>query len=323
VLPPTPKPPDKYRAKIYCQSTGADTHVDQLIVLGVQALESVLNMPVWLFSEDSAQANPGRFQEIDHLVYYQLMLARAAHLKKGQPIALVIHSSGGLPEPAYRIARLLQQHCGSFIAVVPERAMSAATLLSLGAEQIYLSDTAQLGPLDLQKWDTTRDRIKSALEGVQIFEKTNEEALKVLQRTLEHLRGVTGKAAGQLLPEVLKYTADVVRPLYEQIDPYDFIREYRDLAFAREYAKRLLSTSRSSAEADKIARQLVAGYETHSFVIDRPEARSMGLKIMAPNAEIERACEMFVLGLWKQGILGPIEKEVPEHGNVTPNPAAK
>lgn len=71
---------------------------------------------------------------------------------------------------AYELAMLLRRHCGGFDAIIPRRAKSAATLLSLGADSIYMNDHAELGPLDFQVFDRDREELLSGLDEVQSLE---------------------------------------------------------------------------------------------------------------------------------------------------------
>src|SRR3954464_1318288 len=99
-------------------------------------------------------------------------------LPQGSPVALVIHSPGGEARAAYQLATILRKHCGSFVAVVPRYAKSAATLLSLGASRILLGRCAELGPRDAQWEDPEREEHLSALDEVQALERLQAAALE-------------------------------------------------------------------------------------------------------------------------------------------------
>ena len=43
---------------------------------------------------------------------------------------------------------MLRRHCGSFLALVPRVAKSAATLMVLGGADVYMGREAELGPLE-------------------------------------------------------------------------------------------------------------------------------------------------------------------------------
>jgi ATP-dependent protease ClpP protease subunit len=109
-------------------------------------LEKELNMPVVSFFtsfyapvmiEDSdAQMIEGILQKLD--------------LSNG--LALLINSPGGIGISAERIINICKSYSasGEFIALVPGKAKSAATMICMGASKIYMSKTSELGPIDPQ-----------------------------------------------------------------------------------------------------------------------------------------------------------------------------
>ena len=76
-------------------------------------------------------------------------LYAAANTTDSKPILLHIHSYGGRIEPAYLISKTLKRiSADKFVAVVPRRAKSAATLIALGADEIHMGMMSELGPID-------------------------------------------------------------------------------------------------------------------------------------------------------------------------------
>ena len=67
-----------------------------------------------------------------------------------KPIALVLHTPGGLVLAASQIAMALTRHRGKKIVIVPHYAMSGGTLIALAADEILMDPNAVLGPLDPQ-----------------------------------------------------------------------------------------------------------------------------------------------------------------------------
>ncbi len=79
---------------------------------------------------------------------------------------LLLRSSGGDGEQAIRAIRVLQSRCSKLVIVVPDIAKSAATLLTLGADEILLAPASDLGPVDPQmniggpgRWYAAKDII--------------------------------------------------------------------------------------------------------------------------------------------------------------------
>lgn len=71
-------------------------------------------------------------------------------------LVLILHSNGGYSLSAERIIDVCRNYCtkrndgSNFFVIVPKKAKSAATIVALGADKIYLRDTAELGPVDPQ-----------------------------------------------------------------------------------------------------------------------------------------------------------------------------
>jgi ClpP class serine protease len=74
---------------------------------------------------------------------------RAIHLTDPDiPLDLVLHVPSGLSLASEQIARAVQKRKGKVTAVVPHRAMSNATLIALAADEVLMTGSAVLGPVD-------------------------------------------------------------------------------------------------------------------------------------------------------------------------------
>jgi ClpP class serine protease len=63
-------------------------------------------------------------------------------------IVLIIYSRGGDTLAAWSLINLIRQYCDYLVVLAPSRAHSAATLISLGANEIVMTKQATLGPID-------------------------------------------------------------------------------------------------------------------------------------------------------------------------------
>jgi ClpP class serine protease len=70
----------------------------------------------------------------------------------GQPIDLLLNSPGGDIDTAEKLITLVRRRAGKaqVRVIVPDYAKSAATLIALGADEVVMSDTSELGPIDPQ-----------------------------------------------------------------------------------------------------------------------------------------------------------------------------
>jgi len=67
---------------------------------------------------------------------------------------LMINSPGGIPTAAEKIVLTCRAYTDSFRVIVPQSAMSAATMVAMGADTILMTATSELGPIDPQMIQT-------------------------------------------------------------------------------------------------------------------------------------------------------------------------
>ncbi|MFP4511833.1 MAG: SDH family Clp fold serine proteinase [Acidimicrobiales bacterium] len=116
------------------------------------------------------------------------------HLLKedgSRELHVLLRSPGGDGEQALRAVRSLQQRCSRLVFVIPDMAKSAATLMALGADQIRLGPTSDLGPIDPQM----------QIGGRWFAAKSIMSAVQEAQTAVEHDRSLTPLWAS-LLAEV-------------------------------------------------------------------------------------------------------------------------
>lgn len=232
------------------------------------ALEDALDVPVWLLVHN------GRDALLDWNVLQAFLDARDL-MDSDEHVALVIDSPGGYADMAFRIARILCRHCDGFTAVIPRWAKSAATLLTLGASEVYMAKDAEIGPLDVQIYDEEREQRGSALDEIQALEQLHQVALMQLNQNVELMKQITRRRYDVVLPHATNMVAQMMAPMIDKIDTVHYAKQSRLLAVAEEYALRLMSARMGRNEARRIAERLVKGYPEHGFVIDRKEASAM------------------------------------------------
>ena len=222
--------------------------------------------------------NPPPFRVFDQNAYAYRQLRRYKDQLPKEPIAVLLDSWGGSAMTAFKLATLIRRRCGSYCAVVPEYALSAATLFALGADSIYLGDDAVLGPLDAQLFDhDVEEDWVSALDTVQAVEQLDGLAIEVALKMLKYLQDRTNKKRNLLLRHALRFAVEITHPLFNKIDAIRYSRQSRMLKEAQDYAERLLQPKFEKEQAEAIARDLVRRYATHDFVIDREESKSIGM----------------------------------------------
>lgn len=149
---------------------------------------------------------------------------------------------------------------------------SAGTLMAIGANEIVMPDSAELGPLDVQlsKPDDLVARI-SGLTPTKALASLREEAFTCFESVFLEIQRksryrITLRTAADIS---VRLTSGLYEHLLSQIDPFRVAEIQRDNAIAMEYGRRL---NRRNNLKPKALERLVGGYPAHQFVIDRQEA---------------------------------------------------
>lgn len=249
-------------------------------------------------------------------------------------IDVILHSGGGSADDAYHAALVLRRYSKHVRVCVPLYAKSAATLFSLSADEIMMSEIAELGPLDAQVTDPRNPaKQMSALDGYRSVDYILEYALHTQNVVVNRMLDRT--AARMPLPSIIEHANSfihhIVSPIASQILPLDFGGWGRTLDIGRDYAIRLLTryARMDDTTARIIAYNLVYSYPHHGFIIDIDEAATLGLNVRAMDHEyydLAIECIMFAqehFGLangeeqWS-GYIGFAPDIPEEHGELSP-----
>lgn len=187
-----------------------------------------------------------------------------------------LDSPGGDAHAAYKLGMFLRARFTVVNVVVPDFAKSAATLIALAGDSIFMGCCAELGPLDMQEIREGEMRLRSALDTADSVEHLFQRAINNVLVAGGQVLSATRLSREKALSQVLEFAAGFIRPLVEQLDPLSIHAATTGLYVTVEYGKRLLqlrNPSLSEEELERRAHQLVRGYPSHGFVIDRHEAR--------------------------------------------------
>ncbi|MBZ5696918.1 MAG: hypothetical protein LAN18_00065 [Acidobacteriia bacterium] len=211
---------------------------------------------------------------------FHSVLAERDKLKNIDTLELLLHSPGGDADIAYQVVRVFRRHCRKFNVIVPLMAKSAGTLMCLGADGIYMGEFADLGPIDVQIQDPLEKGAKSIspLDEFKSAEFLRDYALEVLDFFALMVIRRSGMSVKEALHESVGFTTALMRPLYEQVDPLEIGEYKRALAIGEQYANRLLALTKNPHQ-EQIVEALLSNYPSHSFAIDRIEARTLGLPV--------------------------------------------
>ncbi|VVB79921.1 Serine dehydrogenase proteinase [uncultured archaeon] len=168
----------------------------------------------------------------------------------GKKLFLVLESPGGHIDSAAKIIHMCKQYFKEFNVVVPSYAKSAATLICVSADNLFLGSGGEMGPVDPQVLHPLEQKtyipalsIKDALE---FIESSNDPYVKI---------GLT-----------------------EKIDPYLMGAYRRVIKLAEQYLHdaHLVKTSKSPKE---VIDALTHKYISHGYPIDIQECEKLGIPL--------------------------------------------
>jgi Serine dehydrogenase proteinase len=209
--------------------------------------------------------NPrGSVCQSDVLSLYEVLERLGYH----DTLYLFIKSDGGSGQVSLRLVSLLRQHCRHLIALVPLECASAATMITLGANQILMGPMAYLTAVDtslnhaLSPIDRDNDRV-----GVSLDELTRVIRLWQAQQTDKS-------------DNPYKHLFAYVHPLV--IGAVDRA-ESLSIMLCRELLSHHID---DEATVNQIASALNSKYPSHSYPILLSEAKNIGLKVAEIPAKV-------------------------------------
>jgi hypothetical protein len=203
-------------------------------------------------------------------------------------VLVLLVTSGGDADAAYKIARALQRYYTRFSASIPGYCKSAGTIVATGAHELIIHDHGELGPLDVQMrkpdelWETS-----SGLTVMEALTTLEQQAYRMLEDCFLSIKGgsggqVTFKTATEV---AVKTVTGLLHPVFEQIDPMHVGEAGRAMNVGSNYGERL-GRYGENLRPHALA-QLVAGFSSHSFVIDREEAATYFENVREPTPDEE------------------------------------
>jgi hypothetical protein len=236
------------------RSKESEDNIKQNIIKSIKKLQTkykLTNYKIIFLSDDYSNINSYNTDRIYETV---------KDLNNKKDILLILDSAGGSGEPSYLLSKALKRLSKSkFIVVVPRRAKSAATLLSLGADEIHMGLMSELGPIDLQ---------------------VGRYPALGLGNSLEYIAKIVSK-----YPNSYKMFATYLTNKLDLINLGYFERLGESTV---QYGERLIGDKKlpQDTTAQSIAKKLVYDYKDHNFVIDLDEAKNLfGEDIIKENTE--------------------------------------
>ncbi|NWF78269.1 MAG: hypothetical protein HXY36_06750 [Chloroflexi bacterium] len=236
---------------------------------------------------------------------------------KLQTLDILLDSVGGDIDVTYQLLNFLRDHTSKLRVVVPDYAKSAATFLCLGADEICLTRTAELGPLDAQIPDPRKSgAFMSALDAFKALEYLRQYAMETLDLAVKMILQRSSLTVREALEEARQFVSIVITPLYQQVRPLDLGEYRRILAVGEEYGRRVMGrysyAGRQSDDIESIINRIVWSYPSHGFVIDYEEAKELGLNVSLLSKEDSKAAKYIGESVDELvGFVSPAEEQEP------------
>ena len=204
-------------------------------------------------------------------------------------ISLLLHTNGGQTLAAWRLVNLIRIFCDELEVLVPLKALSAGTLISIGADRVFMTKQAALGPIDPSVNNPLNPQ---ASIGGQ---------LKHVSVSVESVRGYLDAAREELKIEGEQSLTSVLLNLTSHIHPLVLGEIFRTQAQIRFLAEKLLPRQVEDEEKIKsIIDFLCADSGSHDYTIDRREAADLGLNIEKPSDEFYKLLRKIHLSYEKE-----------------------
>jgi len=187
-------------------------------------------------------------------------------------ISLLLHTNGGQTLAAWRLINLIRIFCDELEVLIPLKALSAGTLISIGADRVVMTKQAALGPID--------PSVNNPLNPIASVGGQSKQ----VPVSVESVRGYLEAAREELNIKGQPELTSVLLNLTSHIHPLVLGEIFRTRAQIRFLAEKLLPRQVADKEKIKsIIDFLCADSGSHDYTIDRREAAGLGLNIEKPS----------------------------------------
>ena len=192
-----------------------------------------------------------------------LFIAQLDKIGSVERIILYLYTRGGDTSAAWNIVNLLRMYCQDLLVIVPHKAHSSGTIISLGANQIVMTKQATLNPIIPNSPDKQTTSV-------------SVEAVKGYIELAKEEFGINDNAA----------LGCILTKLSEYVHPLVLGQVYRSRAQIKMLAGKLLRNQIEDAQRQsKIIEFLCSDSGSHDYTINRREAKDeLGLNVTKPSA---------------------------------------
>ena len=191
----------------------------------------------------------------------------------GEKLDFYIETPGGSGEAAEEIVEFLHSKFETIDFVIAGEAKSAGTLMAMSADEIYMTDSGSLGPIDAQV--RIGRSIVSAFEYVEWMKSKREEATKT-----GGLNPVDATMIAQITPGEYENVYHAQQFAVDKLE--DWLPKYKFKHWAETETKKLPVTAQMKRKcAEKIAKKMIdhSKWRSHSKSFKIRDLEDIGLRI--------------------------------------------
>jgi hypothetical protein len=191
-------------------------------------------------------------------------------------ISLYLYTRGGNTLAAWSLVNLIRQFCDEFEVIIPSKAHSAGTLMSLGANTIVMTKQATLGPIDPSITTPLNPQIAGAAPDARY------------PVSVEAVSGYLDLAKKDLDINDEANLALLLNHLSDKIHPLVLGTVFRSKTQIQMLARKLIKSQvTDEATIEKVISFLCSESGSHDYTIHRREARNgLGLNIEKPDDKL-------------------------------------
>jgi hypothetical protein len=220
---------------------------------------------------------------------FPFIFTHLSRMGRQEKIDLYLYSPGGITMAGYGLVNLIREFCQSFNVIVPFKALSCATLIVLGADEVIMSKMGLLSPIDPSVTSPYGPRVpRPDIPGMEALVPVNvEDAVSYLD--------LAKKEAGLKGEESL---AKVFDKLSTNVPPLTLGAVNRAREQIRFLAKTLLSYHmKDEQKIEKIVSVITRERFSHEYLIGRREAKEVvGLNVI----DVPEALEQKIINLFSE-----------------------
>lgn len=206
-------------------------------------------------------------------------------IREVDKIDLFLYSPGGITMAGYGLVNLMREFCEEFNVIIPFRALSCATLVALGANEIVMTKNAMLSPIDPSVEHPLAPTVDLG-QGPKLVPVNVEDAISFIKLAKEE----AGLKEDSSLSKVFERLSTEVHPLTLGA----VARSREEIGFL---AQSLLQCHMDDEERiKKIVQTLTRERFSHGYLISRREAKET-LDLNIVDAEQNNILNKTILAL--------------------------